>query len=82
MPEHVASWQLRRPRIGLRCNDPPPRGVQARTYPDLLAGPHDEALFEHYMTSQLVLVSVRATLVHAHRCVTMLGPSRCGPRIG
>lgn len=34
--------------------------VQARTYPDLLASPHDEALFEHYMTSEVVLVSVRA----------------------
>jgi hypothetical protein len=53
----------------------PPRGAQARTYPDLLAGPHDEALFEHYMTSQLVLVSVRAAPVHAHLCVAMLSPS-------
>lgn len=35
--------------------------AQARTYPDLLASPHDEALFEHYMTSELVLVSVRPT---------------------
>ena len=28
----------------------------ARTYQDLLASPRDEALFDHYMTSQLVLV--------------------------
>jgi len=28
-----------------------------RTYQDLLANPHDEALFEHYATTQLVLLS-------------------------
>ncbi len=30
----------------------------ARTYQDLLKSPHDEALFEHYFTLQLVLVSL------------------------
>jgi len=30
----------------------------ARTYQDLLKNPHDEALFEHYMTAQCLLVSL------------------------
>jgi len=30
----------------------------ARTYPDVLASPHDEVLFEHYATAELVLVSL------------------------
>ncbi len=30
----------------------------ARTYDGLLAGPHDEALFEHYGTSELALVTI------------------------
>lgn len=36
------------------------RGERApvRTYQDLLASPQDEALFEHYMTSQLALVGI------------------------
>lgn len=34
------------------------RKSQARTYPDLLASDHDEKLFEHYGTSQLVTVKV------------------------
>jgi hypothetical protein len=33
---------------------------QARTYPDLLQSTHDEELFQHYGTSQLVTVKVRA----------------------
>jgi dipeptidyl aminopeptidase/acylaminoacyl peptidase len=32
------------------------KGAPARTYQDLLATPHDERLFEHYFTSQLVRV--------------------------
>ncbi|MHC4208195.1 MAG: alpha/beta hydrolase family protein [Planctomycetota bacterium] len=39
-----------------------------RTYQDLLSSPHDEALFEHYATSQPVLVSI------AEGGVTRLGP--------
>ena len=34
------------------------RTAAARTYQDLLEDTHDEALFEHYATSQLVLVSM------------------------
>ncbi|HEU0016579.1 MAG TPA: prolyl oligopeptidase family serine peptidase, partial [Longimicrobium sp.] len=34
------------------------RAAPVRTYQDLLAGPHDEALYEHYFTSQLVRVPV------------------------
>jgi dipeptidyl aminopeptidase/acylaminoacyl peptidase len=34
------------------------RTTPVRTYQDLLASPHDEALFEHYATSQLVLVPI------------------------
>ncbi len=32
--------------------------AQARTYQDLLASPHDEALFSYYMTSRLVRVDI------------------------
>ncbi|HEX5724841.1 MAG TPA: prolyl oligopeptidase family serine peptidase [Longimicrobiaceae bacterium] len=34
------------------------RTAPGRTYQDLLQGPHDEALFEHYFTSQLARVPV------------------------
>ncbi len=34
------------------------RAAPVRTYQDLLANPHDEALFDHYFTSQLALVPV------------------------
>jgi len=30
----------------------------ARTYQDLLANPHDEALFDHYLTTQLALIDL------------------------
>src|SRR5262249_37590572 len=30
----------------------------ARTYPDLLQNPHDEALFDYYATAQLALVNI------------------------
>ena len=32
--------------------------MQARTYQDLLKNEHDEALFEHYTTAELVSVKV------------------------
>ncbi len=48
--------------------DPVPQGpviqenagkkAPARTYQDLLEDPHDEAVFEHYMTTQLLLVGL------------------------
>jgi dipeptidyl aminopeptidase/acylaminoacyl peptidase len=41
----------------------------ARTYQDLLASPHDEALFEHYLTAQLARVNL-------HGEVTPLGEPR------
>jgi len=34
------------------------RNAPARTYEYLLAGPHDEALFDHYFTNQLAIVGV------------------------
>lgn len=34
------------------------RTAPARTYQDLIASPYDEALFEHYLTSQLAIVSL------------------------
>jgi dipeptidyl aminopeptidase/acylaminoacyl peptidase len=34
------------------------RAAPARTYQDLLGSPHDEALFEHYLTSQLAIVGL------------------------
>jgi dipeptidyl aminopeptidase/acylaminoacyl peptidase len=32
------------------------KAAPARTYPDLLQNPHDEALFDYYATSQLVMI--------------------------
>jgi dipeptidyl aminopeptidase/acylaminoacyl peptidase len=37
------------------------RAAPNRTYQDLLASPEDEALFDHYFTSQLVLVGLDGT---------------------
>ena len=37
--------------------------AQARTYQDLLENPHDEALFEHYASSQPVRVGLDGTVV-------------------
>ncbi|KAK9835947.1 hypothetical protein WJX81_000393 [Elliptochloris bilobata] len=57
------------------------RTSQARTYPDLLANPHDEALFEYYTTSELVLVSVssgEAARVGPPRLYTSFAPSPDG----
>ncbi len=36
------------------------KAAPVRTFQDLLKGPHDEALFEHYMTSRLALVDVES----------------------
>lgn len=38
------------------------RKAPARTYSNLLASPHDEALFEHYLQSELVHVGLDGTL--------------------
>lgn len=46
--------------------------VQARTYPDLLKSPHDEALMEYYCQSSLVYIDVRSC---PYLWVTMLSPS-------
>ena len=47
--------------------------MQARTYPDLLKSPHDEALMEYYCQSSLVYIDVRPlshliakSLLHCH----------------
>jgi dipeptidyl aminopeptidase/acylaminoacyl peptidase len=34
----------------------------ARTYPDMLASAHDEAVFEHYATAELVLVALNGSV--------------------
>lgn len=34
----------------------------ARTYPDMLTNPHDEALFDHYATAEIALVSLDGTV--------------------
>ena len=52
--------------------------VQARTYPDLLKSPHDEALMEYYCQSSLVYIDVRlphhATLIRpAASCMVKRG---------
>ena len=38
--------------------------LQARTYPDLLKSPHDEALMEYYCQSSLVYIDVRPRISH------------------
>ncbi len=38
------------------------RTAPARTYQDLLANPYDEALFEHYATTQLAKVTLDGTV--------------------
>lgn len=38
--------------------------MQARTYPDLLKSPHDEALMEYYCQSSLVYIDVRPHTLH------------------
>ncbi len=38
------------------------RAERAATYQDLLKSPHDEAIFEHYATSQLARVSIDGTV--------------------
>ena len=52
----------------------------ARTYQDLLKSPHDEALFDHYMTGQLVLVALDGTTraLGAPAVVTDFEPSPDG----
>lgn len=61
------------------------RVAQSRTYTDLLKDPHDEALFEYYCSSQLVLVNARTGKVvdpayggAAPRLYTSLDPSPDG----
>ncbi|MDW7679361.1 MAG: S9 family peptidase, partial [bacterium] len=36
----------------------------ARTYQDLLKNPHDESLFDYYLTSQIVLISLSGEVKH------------------
>jgi len=52
----------------------------ARTYQDLLQGPHDEALFEHYLTAQLALVNLNgsATAIGPAGLIADAEPSRDG----
>src|SRR6185436_5453580 len=53
------------------------RKAASRTYEDLLANPHDEALFEYYGTSQLSLVSLdgKLTPLPVRGLVTISHPS-------
>ena len=39
------------------------RIAPARTYQDLLASPHDEALFEHYLHTQVVRITLEGTVI-------------------
>ena len=48
--------------IGPVVQDAEGRAAPNRTYQDLLGGPHDEALFEHYLTSRLAYVSLDGTV--------------------
>ncbi len=57
------------------------RKSQVRTYQDLLAGPHDAALFDHYMTAQAALVHVETgarTSIGAAAIFAGLSPSPNG----
>lgn len=49
-PPHVPSGPVMQENLGGK--------KPARTYPDMLASTHDESVFEHYATSELVLVSL------------------------
>ena len=40
------------------------RTAPARTFQDLLEGPHDEVLFEHYLTAQLAVVALDGAVRH------------------
>jgi hypothetical protein len=53
------------------------RRAASRTYEDLLANPHDEALFEYYGTSQLSLLSLdgKLTLLPVRGLITISHPS-------
>jgi dipeptidyl aminopeptidase/acylaminoacyl peptidase len=53
------------------------RVAPARTYQDLLASPHDEALFEHYLQTQVVRVSLDGvvTPLGAPDLITRADPS-------
>jgi len=46
---------------GPRVQETSGKAAPAPTFQDLLTGPHDEKLFEHYFTSQLVLVTPSGT---------------------
>ncbi|MSU22549.1 MAG: S9 family peptidase [Opitutus sp.] len=54
--------------------------VPTRTYEDLLANPHDEALFDHYGTADLALVSVEGKLtpLNVRGLITRVTPSPDG----
>jgi dipeptidyl aminopeptidase/acylaminoacyl peptidase len=56
------------------------RADRVATYQDLLKSPHDEALFEHYATSQLVRFSLdgQAQMVGAPAMVSDVSPSPDG----
>ncbi len=56
------------------------RADRVATYQDLLKSPHDEALFEHFATSQLVRFTLdgRVTMVGAPAMYSDVGPSPDG----
>ncbi len=54
IPPNVPTGPVAQENLGKRA--------AARTYDGLLASPHDEALFEHYGTSELALVTLAGTL--------------------
>lgn len=57
------------------------RTSQIRTYPDLLKDDHDDQMFEHYCTSELLLIDVAqgtATTIGPPRLYTEIDPSPDG----
>jgi len=57
--------------------------IPARTYEDLLASAHDEALFDHYGTADLTLVSLAGNLtpLNVRGLITRLAPSPDGQHL-
>jgi dipeptidyl aminopeptidase/acylaminoacyl peptidase len=72
-----------RPRVpaGPRILESAGKPAPVRTYPDLLQSPHDEELFDYYMTSELVLfdlVTNRTSFVGKPGIFADVEPSPCG----
>lgn len=62
-PVRGAAPQAHRVPVGPNVQETAGKRSQAPTFQDLLADPHDEALFEHYATSELALVDAETGAV-------------------